>query len=132
MMKRHHVILYFILSLLLFPGVLSAQVDQLHGDENNSYSGLHSGNQIKASFYNDGLVGKRYINVEDIGGEWPINSGHVYINQLIMFVQAEVKDIYGNVIQITSEGNGCTAGNANHADSGDSGPNGEWYSMAPL
>jgi len=132
MMKKHLLIPYGFLSLFLLAGVLSAQVDQLHGDENYSYSGLHSGNQIKASFYNDGLVGKRYINVEDIGGEWPINSGHVYINQLIMFVQAEVKDIYGNVIQITSEGNGCTAGNSNNADSGDSGPNGEWYSMAPI
>jgi hypothetical protein len=104
----------------------------MHGDESNSASGLHSGNQIKASFYNDGLVGKRYVAVTDIGGEWPINSGHVYINQQVMFVGAEVKNEEGSTIHIVSEGNGCTAGNSNNADSGDSGPNGEWYSMTPL
>ncbi len=121
----------------LFLGVAVRAVAQdsmarLHGDEDNSVSGLHSGNQIKASFYNDGLVGKRYVAVTDIGGEWPINSGHVYINQQVMFVGAEVKNEEGSTIHILSEGNGCTAGNSNNADSGDSGPNGEWYSMTPL
>jgi hypothetical protein len=115
-----------------FGAVAQDALTRLHGDENYSVSGLHSGNQIKASFYNDGLVGKRYVAVTDIGGEWPINSGHVYINQQIMFVGAEVKTEDGNTVHIVSEGNGCTAGNSNNADSGDSGPNGEWYSMAPL
>jgi hypothetical protein len=104
----------------------------LHGDQNYSYSGLHSGNQIRVNFYNDGQVGKRYVNTSDIGGEWPINSGHKYINQQIMFVGAEVKDENGETKHIISEGNGCTAGNSKNADSGDSGPNGEWYSWAPL
>ena len=107
-------------------------MDQLHGNENYSYSGLHSGNQVRCNFYNDGMVGRRYVNPDDIGGEWPINSGHDYMNQMIMFVGGEVKDENGEIKYIISEGNGCTTGNSNNADSGDSGRNGEWYSMAPL
>lgn len=119
-------------SQLVSPGWGQTPMDALHGDQNYSYSGLHSGNQIRANFYNDGLVGRRYVNTTDIGGEWPINSGHRYINQQIVFVGAEVKDENGEIKHIVSEGNGCTAGNSNNADSGDSGPNGEWYSFAPL
>ncbi len=98
-------------------GLAQTPMDKLHGDQNYSYSGLHSGNQIRANFYNDGLVGRRYVNTTDIGGEWPINSGHRYINQQIVFVGAEVKDENGEIKHIVSEGNGCTAGNSNNADS---------------
>jgi hypothetical protein len=116
----------------IWTGRAQTPMDQLHGNENYSYSGLHSGNQIRCNFYNDGMVGRRYVNPDDIGGEWPINSGHDYMNQMIMFVGAEVQDENGEIKHIISEGNGCTTGNSNNADSGDSGPNGEWYSMCPL
>ncbi|MBN1781149.1 hypothetical protein JW948_08505 [bacterium] len=118
--------------IFLVPVMAQTPMDQLHGNENYSYSGLHSGNQVRCNFYNDGMVGRRYVNPDDIGGEWPINTGHDYMNQMIMFVGAEVKDENGEIKHIMSEGNGCTTGNSNNADSGDSGPNGEWYSMAPL
>ena len=36
----------------------------------------HSGNKIRTTFYNYGLVGRWSNEPEDIGGEWPINSGH--------------------------------------------------------
>ena len=35
----------------------------------------HSGNKIRTTFYNYGLVGRWTSEPEDIGGEWPINSG---------------------------------------------------------
>jgi hypothetical protein len=116
----------------LSSAILPAQMEGLHGDQRYSYNGVHSGNWIRTSFYNDGMVGIRYVNPEDIRGEWPINTGRSYINQLIMFVGAEVRDTNGEIRHIVSEGNGCTAGNSNNADSGDSGPGGEWWSMAPL
>jgi hypothetical protein len=120
----------------LLAGVLSAAaqtpIDKLHGDEKYSTNGLHSGNMIRTTFYNDGMYGIRYNSATDIGGEWPINTGHEYIHQLITFIGAEVKDEYGEIKHIISESNGCSAGNSTAAESGDSGPNGEWYSMTPL
>jgi hypothetical protein len=120
----------------LFAGALSAaaqtSIDKLHGDEKYSTNGLHSGNMIRTTFYNDGMYGIRYNSAADIGGEWPINTGHEYIHQLITFIGAEVKDDYGEIKHIISESNGCSAGNSTAAESGDSGPNGEWFSMTPL
>jgi hypothetical protein len=120
----------------LFAGVLctAAQtpIDKLHGDEKASTKGLHSGNMIRTTFYNDGMYGIRYNSPSDIGGEWPINSGHLYIHQLITFIGAEVKDQSGEIKHIFSESNGCSGGNSSLAESGDSGPGGEWYSMTPL
>ena len=43
----------------------------------------HSGNKIRTTFYNYGLVGRWTSEPEDIGGEWPINSGHEYIGCLL-------------------------------------------------
>ena len=37
----------------------SDQLDQLHGDQNYSTYGVHSGNQIRTSFWNDGQIGYR-------------------------------------------------------------------------
>jgi len=131
-MKRLSLFFLMITIFMSIPHTLWAQLANLHGDERYSYNGLHSGNQIRTTFYNDGMVGIRYASPTDIRGEWPINTGRSYINQLIMFVGAEVKDSEGQVKHIVSEGNGCTSGNSNNADSGDSGPNGEWWTMAPL
>ena len=112
------------------------QMQSLHGDEIYSYNGLHSGNQIRTTFYNDGMIGNRQdINPDDIRGEWPINSGHGYINQLVMFVGSEVEDENGELKHIVSEGNGIVTGNPGHTygeASGDAGPMGEWWTWAPL
>jgi hypothetical protein len=125
-------LLFLILITALITTMVPAQMEGLHGDQRYSYNGVHSGNWIRTSFYNDGMVGIRYVNPDDIRGEWPINTGRSYINQLIMFVGAEVRDTDGEIRHIISEGNGCTAGNLDQADSGDAGPGGEWWSMAPL
>ena len=49
----------------------------------------HSGNKIRTTFYNYGLVGRWTSEPEDIGGEWPINSGHEYIGDVGHMVGTE-------------------------------------------
>jgi hypothetical protein len=121
--------------VLLLPLTLYAQLDELHGDEQYSYEGVHSGNLIRVSFYNDGMLGQREANPDDFMGEWPINSGHLTINQIIFFIGAEVRDVNGEYRIIVSEGNGIVSGNTTGglgAASGDAGPLGEWWTMCPL
>jgi hypothetical protein len=126
------VILTMIFMLWAVSVPLFAQLETLHGDERYAMKGIHSGNQIRTAFWNDGMVGRRYADPTSYLGEWPINSGNTYINQQINFVGAEVEDVDGVIIHIVSEGNGCTSGNSGNADSGDSGPAGEWYTFCPL
>ena len=73
--------LFFLWPSLLFctSFSLNAQMENLHGDQNYSYRGLLSGNQIRTTIYNDGKIGERSDSPDDIGGEWPIESGHNYI-----------------------------------------------------
>ena len=51
--------------------------------------GVHSGNRVRTTFFNYGLIG-RISPAEDYGGEWPINSGHEYIGDVSIMVGAEV------------------------------------------
>ena len=75
--------IFFLLFLFyLLSAIVPAQMAGLHGDQRYSYNGVHSGNWIRTTFYNDGMVGIRYVNPDDIRGEWPINTGRSYINQL--------------------------------------------------
>jgi len=67
-MKKFGFSYFIILLLLTWPYVLNAQLENLHGDERYSYSGLHSGNMIRTTFYNDGQVGTRVTSPDDIGG----------------------------------------------------------------
>ncbi len=108
-------------------------IDALHGDETFSASGLHSGNQIRTTFWNDGQVGTRVTSPEDIGGEWPINSGRNYLAKMATMYSAEVRDADGILRHIQSESNGTrTGGLDGSASNGDWGPGGEWWTMAPL
>ncbi len=126
-----------IITILLCLFCLSAaysqqRVDELHGDELYSFRNFHSGNQIRTSFYNEGYVGHRQsINPTDIG-EWPINSGHNYINLIPYFILSEVKDTEGIIRHISSEANGIVTGNDNDAASADSREDGSWQCNAPL
>jgi len=52
----------------------------------------HSGNKIRSTFYNYGLIGRWMSEPEDIGGEWPINSGHEYIGDVGHMVGSEFQD----------------------------------------
>ncbi|MBN2007926.1 hypothetical protein JW960_01125 [candidate division KSB1 bacterium] len=122
----------FILALFCLPAAYSqTKVDELHGDELYSYRNSHSGNMIRTTFYNEGYVGHRTsINPDDIG-EWPINSGHNYINLISYMLLSEVKDTEGIIRHISSEANGIHTGGSGDS-SGDTREDGSWQCLAPL
>ena len=82
-------ILIFI-SYLFLSQLLLAQGSELARAKNS-----HSGNKVRSTFYNYGLVGRWMSEPEDIGGEWPINSGHEYIGDVGHMVGAEFINQYG-------------------------------------
>ena len=132
-MKMKKILLFTILGTCFIPFIAFAQMDNLHGDERYSLNGLHSGNMLRTSIYNDGMVGDRGACPDDIGGEWPINTGRFYLAKMSSMFGAEVKDTDGELKHIMSEANGTSTGRPNDSpSSGDAGPNGEWWSMAPL
>jgi len=83
--------------LFLFLAGASYAQQKLHGSFEEERSGVHNGNRIQTTFYNSGLVGRVGSKPEDIGGEWPINSGHEYIGDMEMMVGAEIKDVHGEI-----------------------------------
>ncbi len=121
----------------LLPSIIFAQMDQLHGDQNYSAEGLHSGNQIKTHFWNWGQIGiNRDFEATEIGGEWPINSGHFYLAKVATFFGSEVRDKEAMIKHIVSESHGTKPAwiqeNFPHS-SGDYDPDtGEWWTMCPL
>ncbi|MBN2103608.1 hypothetical protein JW835_06155 [bacterium] len=126
-MKR--ILIILIVTGLLGTGVLLAQSEMkiLHGDASEHKSGLHAGNQFRTTFYNDGTFGQ-IDYPPDIGGEWPINSGHLYLVDGNVFVGSEVIDLKGNKVHIVS-----TVQSANiQYSTGDTGPHGEWWTFLPL
>ena len=115
--KTGYVTLFFILfALFAKPNIAQISVDQLHGDQEYIYKGFHSGNQIRTTYFNTGLIGD--ITPDDFACEWPINSGHEYLGRIVLFVGSEVKDTDGQIIHITSEG---TNGNPTYTESDDDG-----------
>lgn len=67
------------------------------GDFSNRKVNVHSGNQVRTTFFNYGLVGR--INAaQDYGGEWPINSGHFYVGDISVMVGAEIELPDGRII----------------------------------
>lgn len=87
-----------ILAIIIFIFVCSTS--KLHStSKGNSLSRAknnHSGNKVRTTFYNYGLIGRWTSEPEDIGGEWPINSGHEYIGDVGHMVGSEFKDLDGN------------------------------------
>ncbi|RMH76204.1 MAG: hypothetical protein D6681_21745 [Calditrichaeota bacterium] len=78
------------LLLLGWSGSLSAQFYKtLRGDPTARRKNVHSGNQVRTTFFNYGLIGR--ISPDDFGGEWPINSGHEYVGDISVMVGAEVE-----------------------------------------
>ena len=103
----------------------------LHGDDVQTRMGIHAGNQLRLTFYNDGTFGNIVpITPDEIQGEWPINSGHIYILDGNIFVGAEVPDRNtGELFHILSENK-----SANYQFStGDKDPvTGAWWTFLPL
>ena len=118
----------FAVVLMLF-GNARAQMADLHGDFMETRNGIHAGNQFRTTFYNDGLIGGNQVP-PDIYGEWPINSGHLYLHDGNIFVGAEVHDRNGDLKHIISTNPRNTSDDSPSA--GDVGPNGEKWSFLPL
>ncbi|MFC1568975.1 hypothetical protein ACFL4L_01965 [bacterium] len=127
-MKRILIFVIIIIGLLCTSMLLAqSAMKPLKGDATEHKSGLHAGNQFRTTFYNDGTFGQ-ITYPPDIGGEWPINSGEMYLVDGNVFVGSEVYDLDGNKIHIVS-----TVQSANiQYSSGDKGPSGEWWTFLPL
>lgn len=124
-------LLLFILMMALVSADLQAQMSQLHGEFVEIRDGLHAGNLFRTTFYNDGTFG-RIQDPPDIAGEWPINSGHLYLIDGNVFVGSEVYDRNNELKHIFSEVRSTGDGSSGAWSSGDTGPNGEWYTFLPL
>jgi hypothetical protein len=89
----------FISVLILLPALAPGQnyYETLRGDPNARKKHVHSGNQIRTTFFNYGLIG-RENSAEDFGGEWPINTGHFYVGDISVMVGAEINLPDGRII----------------------------------
>ncbi len=120
--------------LLIFAGLMTpfavlAQMEGLHGDVTEMRNGVHAGNQFRTTIYNDGRFGAKQ-RPPDFAGEWPINSGHLYMIDGNVFVGSEVIDANGELRHIVSTVHG--GGGVGSWSSGDTGPNGEPWTFLPL
>jgi hypothetical protein len=130
-MKRSIYSILIALAVLVahLPSLLWAQMDQMHGTDDEYRMGIHSGNQFRTSFFNDGTYGGRVNQAPEVAGEWPINSGHYYLVDGNIFVGSEVKDRQGNTIHILSEVKSSNVGGSK----GDTDPvTGAWWTFLPL
>jgi hypothetical protein len=126
-MKILNSILLLILIIGLSTICLYAQMKGLHGDFAETRDGLHAGNLFRTTFYNDGTFGK-IQDPPDIAGEWPINSGRIYMIDGNVFVGSEVIDTQGDLKHIISEVRSCVI----TYSTGDRSPDGEWWTFLPL
>ncbi len=113
--------------IFLLPALSAAQV-KAHGDIKYRKKGIHSGNQIRTTFYNTGFIGRKTTAPADYGAEFPINSGHTYVGDADLYVATEVTDVHGTLKHIAVAPDGPEAG----ARTGQRGPGGEWYTWLPL
>ncbi|NOY79218.1 MAG: hypothetical protein GXO76_15300 [Calditrichaeota bacterium] len=112
---------------LIGSAVVWAQ-EKPHGELKERKKGVHSGNQIRTTFYNTGFIGRKTNSPSDYGVEFPINSGHTYVGDACLYVGSEVRDVHGALKHIVVTPDGPEAG----ARTGQRGPGGEWYTWMPL
>lgn len=133
-MKRKN-IRFMISFLICFSGhVLQGQMENLHGNFSEFRIGVHSGNMVRTTFYNDGMIGRVWQDPEAIGGEWPINNGSAYLAEADPMIGAEVIDINGQKRHIFSEAHGSSVSTSTTNEYvGDISPDGSlWYTFEPL
>jgi len=110
-----------------------SQLKTLYGDQNLLVSGEHAGNQFRTTFYNDGTWGINRNSTSDIGGEWPIGSGHIYMLDGNPFVGSEVIDEEGQLRHITSTVRSAASAPESENSSGDGSPDGQyWWTFLPV
>ena len=80
--------------VIFIPALLTAQMSNLHGTDDEYRYGIHAGNNLRTSVNNDGTWGGPANTTNVWPGEWPINSGHIYLIDGNEFVISEVYDNY--------------------------------------
>ncbi|GBD92516.1 hypothetical protein BMS3Abin05_00088 [bacterium BMS3Abin05] len=115
-----------VVAFLFGPIFIWAQ-EKPHGELKERKKGVHSGNQIRTTFYNTGFIGRKSGAPNDYGVEFPINSGHTYVGDADLYVGSEVL-VHGAVKHIVVTPDGPEAG----ARTGQRGPGGEWFTWMPL
>ena len=97
-MKKHLIsAITGLLFIGMFPIFLFAQLANLHGTDSEFKYGLHDGNNFRTTFANDGTWGNGLKSQQDptvYAGEWPINSGHMYLIDGNTYFISEVNDNY--------------------------------------
>ncbi len=84
--------------VLILTAVSWARVDE-RGSNAARRKNWHSGNLVHTTFFNYGMIGRELPVVPgEVGGEWPINSGHWYVGDVSVLVGAEIVDIHGDTI----------------------------------
>ncbi|NOZ56492.1 MAG: hypothetical protein GXO73_06855, partial [Calditrichaeota bacterium] len=66
--------------------------------------GIHDGNKILTLFYNDGGIGDWTLGSRIESGIYPKGSGHSYFAEFTPVVGAEVRDKWGQIRHIYSDG----------------------------
>jgi hypothetical protein len=124
---------YFMLSLIIILSLpqpfLFAQMDNLHGDDLEYRMGVHSGNQFRTSFFNDGTTGGLVDQSGQVAGEWPIGSGHYYLSDGNIFIGSEITDTENHAYPIISENKGLDYGSMRGDKCGD---DLHWCTFLPL
>ncbi|RMF58290.1 MAG: hypothetical protein D6748_09115 [Calditrichaeota bacterium] len=111
MNKRSLYLTISTIALIWFLFPLHAQFYRdLRGDPNERRKNVHSGNQVRTTFFNYGLIG-RINQAEDFGGEWPINTGHFYVGDISVMVGAEVELPSGAIIRPVTVSDGPRGNN---------------------
>ncbi len=129
-MKKN--LINFLLLLVIVPGRVWGQVDDLYGDFREIRRGTHAGNLFRTTFYNDGQWGGRSGDPTRINGEWPINSGNAYLMDGHQHIGAEVIDARGELKHIVSEAIGGGSETGGGVASGDKSASGDWMTFLPL
>ena len=85
-------------SLLLFCLMIQTSLfaQMTHGDAQHRARNVHSGNLIRMTFYNHGMMGSLYGDQSQIyAGEWPINSGMIQMGNATSYVGTELRVFAG-------------------------------------
>ena len=88
------IIIFSIISILCLSNPVLSQND--HGDRSNRARNDHSGNQIRVTYWNHGMMGSiKNDNSIIYGGEWPINMGFTQMGNASSFVASELRAFAG-------------------------------------
>ncbi len=86
------------LVLLLVGSSVEGKVDE-RGSYDARLKNWHSGNLVHTTYFNYGMIGRELPAVTgEVGGEWPINSGHWYVGDVSVLVGAEIIDMNGDTL----------------------------------